>query len=143
MSELFKILKSIIFALLLVGCILSFIAICVELFSYINNEENRLYFALGIIWISLWVGFLTFGIMGTILWRLFLLLFNRYSLESMHQHVFSAASSAFACTILLALTQISNGVSEASKVLVFLIFILPLTFISLRIYKRLYVATKT
>jgi len=76
-----------------------------------------------------------FGVIGSLLWRLFLHLLHRVELGYMRKHIISSVTSAFLCVTALALFQFSSYF--------LLIFVLPIVLFSLYIYHKLYRVIET
>jgi len=131
MREYLKILCSIIIALI---CSAILISIVVGAHSYLTEQSNILG-AFLFPFVVAWIGFLMFGVIGSLLWRLFLHLLHRVELGYMRKHIISSVTSAFLCVTALALFQFSSYF--------LLIFVLPIVLFSLYIYHKLYRVIET
>jgi len=139
MREYLKILSSIIIALI---CSALLISIVTVMHSYLTEQRNILGTSL-FPFVIAWVGFLMFGIIGSLLWRLCLHFLSRVEFEHMKKHAISSMISAFICVTLLACTQFSGGIVALFRVYYLLILVLPIVFISLYIYRKLYSRVET
>ena len=139
MREYLKILSSIIIALICSAILISIVA---GVHSYLTEQSNILG-AFLFPFVVAWVGFLMFGVIGSLLWLLFLHLLRRVELGYMRKHIISSVTSAFLCVTILALFQVSGSITDLLSGYFLLIFVLPIVCFSLYIYHKLYRVIET
>ena len=132
-----KILSAIVIALVLLS-LLATIALSVTRVGPTSDILFRFLF------IAL-VGFLMFGISGSLLWFTFFRLLDQLNLGSVVKHTLAAAAATPATTLLLALLQYhERGDAEAlwSTLGVFLWFVVPVAAVSVGCYWWLYLTDR-
>ena len=139
MREYFKILSSIVIALI---CLTLLVSLISWLWT-ISTEQKYAVRSFALPFVFAWVGFLMFGILGSLLWRLFFHMFNSFSLGVMRKHLLSSMLSAFICVSLFALSQLNSGFIDIARTYVLLVFVVPVVFLSFYIHRKLYANNKT
>lgn len=85
-----------------------------------------------------WVGFVMFGIIGSVFWFVFLALLDKVSLEPMKRHILAACLSIVTSWVTIALAMSGGGFKRLPEAAFVLIFIVPVAAVSLFWYWLLY-----
>lgn len=137
MREYLKVLSSIIAALLSWALLFS-IGLLINVFF--SDSENML----GVVvfpFIVVGVGFVLFGVAGSVLWLLFLFIIAKYSLHlegPMMRHVLAACLSTIVCWLIIGLIIFDGGFQGLYEAVSLLILIGAVVAVSLVWYKLLY-----
>lgn len=130
MRDYLKILSSITAALLTLTVLVSVISGIFSLASGRNEVSEAMLFP----FVIAWVGFISFGITGSIAWFVFVRAFDEKRLGPMSRHVVSASMATAASWLTVAFTFSGGGVKEFFEASVLLIPVVPVVALSLLWY---------
>lgn len=138
MRDYLKILSSIVLALLFLATVISIIA---GTFSLVA-DSSTVTEAVSLPFIIASMGFILFGITGSLLWLYFQKLLGNTIANLMGRQVIAASLSVVANCLLFVMIFTAGGSIYLKDIATILVFIVPVVVCSLLIYWRLYAKPK-